>query len=101
MSEYRTVGTDNEQLGPLETPPPLVPLVPVSGNYIEPGISVERQALANAEDRRDENRLAGAPFVIPSPKNYSPKEADGNPAPQPGSDEVRAVGKPFIQKFGE
>jgi hypothetical protein len=69
-------------------------------NYQEPGALTEQEALKNAAARRDENRPLGKPFVIPSPKTYAHVEADQNPAPQPGSDEVRAIGKPFVQKFG-
>jgi hypothetical protein len=99
MGEYKTVGMSNEQRATLDNPPgvPFVPFVnPMPGNYIEPGILTEKQALASAKERRDENRPVGAPFVIPSPKNYSAVEqADKNPVSQ--QSEPRAIGKPFVQ----
>ena len=88
MSEYKTVGTDNRVQNQ-------------HGNHRELGIEIEKEVLRNAEARRDTSRPAGKPFMIESPKIYRHMEADANPAPQPGSDEVRAIGKPFIQKFGQ
>jgi hypothetical protein len=44
----------------------------MSGNYEEPGIAIEREALANAKAREPERPL-GKPFTIPSPKNYPVK----------------------------
>ncbi len=96
MAEYKKVGIDNEQPEPLDHPPGVPFTNPVPGNYIDPGVSVEKQALASAAARRDEGRPTGVPFVIPSPKNYPVVEkSDANPVSQEAS-EPRAVGKPHV-----
>jgi hypothetical protein len=68
----------------------------VPQNYQEPGVLIEQEALKDKAARRDESRPAGVPFTTPQPKTYAHMEADKNPVSHE-SDEVRAVGKPFVQ----
>jgi hypothetical protein len=84
MSEYKTVGDYKGQIG----------------NYAEPGIETESIALYLAAPRSDQNRPLGIPFTTPSPKIYPHMDADANPVSHEDT-EARAIGKPFVQKFGE
>jgi hypothetical protein len=43
------------------------------GNFIEPGVEIERLALIEKRKHYDEDRPAGKPFVIEAPKNYPKK----------------------------
>lgn len=61
MTRHKTVGTPIEEQDQ-------------QGNFSEHGILVEREVLANAAAKRDENRPSGKPFVIEAPKNYKPRQ---------------------------